>query len=102
MPDASKLHLVAIWLLASRSNNSIPYDANWIARRICATEAVDLDLLREAGFIEVNEAGGPPAPCKQDACPERETETEAEAEAEAEGERIRPVRPGRTRTRPVP
>ena len=52
LPDASKLHLVAIWLLASRSNNRIPHDPAWIAKRISATERVDLELLRTSGFIE--------------------------------------------------
>jgi hypothetical protein len=43
--DASKMHLIAIWLLASRSENKIPYDPEWIARRINATDAIDLDGL---------------------------------------------------------
>ncbi len=29
LPDASKMHLVAIWLLASRNDNKIPHDAEW-------------------------------------------------------------------------
>lgn len=80
LPDASKLHLVAIWLLASRSNNRIPHDPNWIARRISATEKVDLELLRAAGFIEVQGAGAAQAACKPDDDPERESETETEEE----------------------
>ena len=80
LPDASKLHLVAIWLLASRSNNRIPHDPNWIAKRISATEKVDLDLLRVSGFIEVQDAGIPPAARKPNADPERESETDAEIE----------------------
>jgi len=51
LPDASKMHLVAIWLLASRSENKIPYDAEWVAKRINATEAVNLELLAAKGFI---------------------------------------------------
>ena len=74
LPDASKLHLVAIWLLASRSNNRIPHDPNWIAKRISATEKVDLELLHSAGFIEVHGAGTAQAARKPDADPERETE----------------------------
>jgi len=76
LPDASKLHLVAIWLLASRSNNRIPHDSVWIAKRISATEKVDLELLRVSGFIEVQDAGMPPAGRKPHADPERESETE--------------------------
>jgi hypothetical protein len=82
LPDASKLHLVAIWLLASRSNNRIPHDPGWIAKRISATEQVDLGLLQSAGFIELHEARGAKARRKQTACPESEAETEPEGEKE--------------------
>lgn len=51
LPDASKMHLIAIWLLASRSDNKIPYDPMWVARRINATEPVNLAALLDAGFI---------------------------------------------------
>jgi hypothetical protein len=51
LPDASKFHLVAIWLLASRSENKIPYDAAWVAKRINAGTEVDLDALVSAGFL---------------------------------------------------
>jgi hypothetical protein len=51
LPDASKMHLIAIWLLASRSENKIPFDPAWVARRINATEKVNLPLLAERGFI---------------------------------------------------
>jgi hypothetical protein len=51
LPDASKMHLVAIWLLASRSENKIPFDPAWVARRINATEQVNLRLLADRGFI---------------------------------------------------
>lgn len=53
--DASKLHLIAIWLVASRTNNKIPYDAEWLSGRINATEPIDLDALLKAGFIQLNE-----------------------------------------------
>ena len=36
LQDASKMHLCAIWLLASRTGNKIPCDADWIAKRINA------------------------------------------------------------------
>lgn len=55
LQDASKMHLIAIWLLASRSENKIPYDPKWIAKRINATNAVDLEALVQAGFIVVNQ-----------------------------------------------
>jgi hypothetical protein len=53
--DASKFHLVAIWLLASRSENKIPYDPEWVARRINASGAVDLLELATRGFIVVDQ-----------------------------------------------
>jgi len=56
LPDASKMHLIAIWLLASRSENKIPYDAAWVARRINANTKVDLTLLACAGFIVVDQS----------------------------------------------
>jgi hypothetical protein len=55
LPDATKMHLVAIWLLASRSENKIPHDSAWVAKRINATEPVNLDLLAEKGFILLNQ-----------------------------------------------
>lgn len=55
LPDPSKFHLVAIWLLASRSKNRIPHDAKWIANKISATKPVDIDLLISAGFLIENQ-----------------------------------------------
>ena len=84
------MHLCAIWLLASRTDNRIPWDAEWIATRINATAEVDLDALQDAGFIELiadaskvlarREQGASTtlAPRKQSALSETETETETE------------------------
>ncbi len=55
LQDASKFHLVAIWLLASRSENKIPYDPAWVARRINASGTVNLDALAAGGFIVVDQ-----------------------------------------------
>ncbi len=93
LPDASKAHLLAIWLLASRYENKIPLDPEWVGRRINATERVDLALLIKSGFLVPDQgcsdtlAGG-----KQDARPEeRRAETEQSREeplpADAGGER---------------
>ena len=79
LQDASKMHLIAIWLLASRTGNKIPYDAEWIKGRINATDDVDLNGLKCAGFIELDEACSKMlAKRLQDARPETETETETE------------------------
>lgn len=96
LPDASKMHLVAIWLLASRSENKIPYDPEWVARRINATEPVNLELLGSKGFILLDQqlhtsehfASKPIAKCLS-----RERE-----EGEERREDICPVSKPRTRT----
>ena len=93
LQDASKMHLVLIWLLASRTDNKIPADPKWIARRISATERVDLAPLLRAGFIEqIQElqtaeqvASIALANGKQHAIPEREGETETETEERQKG-----------------
>ena len=81
LPDASKAHLLAINLLASRYDNRIPADAEWIGRRINATGPVDLALLIGAGFLIADQACSETlAGRKQPAMPETETETETETE----------------------
>jgi hypothetical protein len=80
LPDASKAHLLAIFLLASRSNNQIPADAAFIQGAIHATEPVDLGLLQKAGFLicdhDLSGDSPPLAPRKQDA-PQRERERQS-------------------------
>lgn len=80
LQDASKAHLQGIWLLASRLGNDLPFDAEWIAKRISATESVDLEVLEKAGFIQIvdSPASKRLASRKQSAIPETETETERE------------------------
>lgn len=86
LPDASKMHLVAIWLLASRYSNRVPHDAEWISRRINATDQVDLSLLERSGFIVVEQdCSTALSDCKQSAMPEREGETEREGDSEPNG-----------------
>ena len=81
LPDASKAHLIAIWLLASRYDNKIPADAEWITRRINATSPVDISLLVKSGFLEADQACSEMlADCKQVARPETERERERETE----------------------
>ena len=49
--DSSKGHLLCIWMLASRTQNKMPYDAKWIAK-IGASSKVDLQAIESSGFIE--------------------------------------------------
>ena len=99
LQDASKMHLCAIWLLASRTDNKIPWDSEWIAKRINATAEVDLNSLQDAGFIElVGPASNTLATCKQSALPETEGEGEGERETEGEGKRKRKVPASKTKS----
>jgi hypothetical protein len=51
LPDAAKWHLIGIQLQASRHDNRVPADPAWLARQIGAIDAIDLDVLVQAGFI---------------------------------------------------
>lgn len=51
LPDAARFHLVAIWLLASRTDNRIPNDPEWVRQAIKANVSVDLCALFDAGFL---------------------------------------------------
>ena len=55
LPDASKAHLLCIWLLASRTGNKINPDPRWIGRKIGANSKVDIDILVESGFLQLNQ-----------------------------------------------
>lgn len=64
LQDASKLHAILIWLLASQHENKLPNDAKWIAGKISATDPVDLDGLIAAGYLV---PWSEDTACKQDA-----------------------------------
>lgn len=51
LPDAARFHLAAIWLLASRTDNRIPNDPEWVKQAIKANVSVDLKALFDAGFL---------------------------------------------------
>lgn len=88
LPDAAKGHLLAIWLLASRYENQIPFDPEWVSRRINATEPVNLSALVDAGFILMDQPCNKMlAPRKQVAKPERE---ESRADTEQRESNARP------------
>ncbi len=90
LPDATKAHLFAIWLLASRSGNSLPYDSAFIGNKINATEPVDLEALEQSGFIILDQGCSDPL-------------SETEQSADTEGEREREQRESeREREKPPP
>ena len=107
LQDASKMHLIAIWLLASRTDNTIPWDNTWVGQRINATTKVNLEELQAAGFIEeIVDASNALADCVQSANSETETETEAEErQRRGEAEKILAPTPEQAQTNgvaPVP
>ena len=51
LPEAKRWQLVAIWLLASKSNGEIPHDNGFVARRT-GIKRIDLDEFVERGWLE--------------------------------------------------
>jgi len=49
--DAAKGHLLCIWMLASRTKNLMPFDVNWISKKIGSSSKVNLKSLIESGFL---------------------------------------------------
>jgi len=83
LQDASKLQLVLIWLLASRTNNKIPYDERWIQKKLQLDSEIDLDTLERAGFInKINGDSSALADCLQNARPEERRGEERESMSE--------------------
>ena len=56
MKDATKYHIFGLMLLASRMNNCLPDDAEWLAQKIGATEKIDVELLINYKILEVIKA----------------------------------------------
>lgn len=53
LSDVSKAHLMLLWLEASKCDNRLPYNPEWIKYALKVTEDVDLDILVQHGFIEI-------------------------------------------------
>lgn len=92
LQDASKAHLMLIWLLASQTDNKFPNDPAWIQKKIGSTQKPDCKLLIDSGFLEVI------AECSHGASKvlvsDRDRgETEGETETETEGETETPLTP---------
>ncbi len=51
LKDKTKAHLMLIWILAAGEEGRIPHDAAFIAKRINASESVDLEAMISAGFL---------------------------------------------------
>lgn len=50
LPDASKCHLMLLWLFASQNGGMVPYDIPFLERRLFINE-LNLDRLIEDGFL---------------------------------------------------
>lgn len=75
LQDASKAHLMLLWLLASQLDNKIPADQKWLKNKLGLTHNIDLKELIDKGFlVRLHDASKPIADCP----PETEGETEGE------------------------
>jgi hypothetical protein len=83
LPEVAQLHLIGIWVLASKTGNKIPADPVWIGRRINAQSPVDVELLVSSGFVRrLRRASDAQAPDKQVVTPSRGEERRDRGEAE--------------------
>lgn len=79
LQDASKAHLMLLWLLASRMNNKIPYDLVFITQKLGASGPVDIEVLIQHGFMQVTQDDSVTlAPCTQSAPLEEKRREEGE------------------------
>lgn len=76
--DASKAHLILIWLLASQLENKIPNDPTWIKNKLGLTEDINIKELIDKGFLVVYQDASKPQAKRS---PEREAETDVVVEA---------------------
>jgi hypothetical protein len=89
LQDASKAHLMLLWLLASGVDNLIPYDLPWIQKQLGANEPIDVEELILQGFIEVGQDDGKPlAERKQNARLVEESRGRGETETEKRRKKI--------------
>lgn len=78
LPDDSKLLLISLFLVASRTNNKIPYDVTWIKSKTMIKGKLNMQPLISSGFISlIGDDSNMLAQCKQNDSHRRgETETE--------------------------
>lgn len=78
LPDNQKLILIHLWLLASKTDNNIPYNHNWIKATMKLNIAIEIEPLIQAGFVWSDDVkigdSKMLSSCYQDAIPETETE----------------------------
>lgn len=75
--DASKAHLLMIWLLASQQNGRVPNDPTFLKNKLGLEKAPDLEMFINQGFLCVEQdASNPLAESKQNARLEEERREE--------------------------
>jgi hypothetical protein len=68
LPDATKAHLMLMWLFASQNGGKIPEDAKFLQRKLGFEKPPDLESLINQGLlIPEQDASNTLADCKQDA-----------------------------------
>ena len=94
LSDASRSHLMLLWLLASRHANKIPYDLKYISGAIHARGKVDMPALLASGFLMVveHDASAPLASDASGAIKTGDAERETERERETEKKQTPPTR----------
>lgn len=78
LQDASKAHLMLLWLLASQLDNKIPNDIKWLKSRLGLTSNIDIKELINQGFLVVLQDA---SMTQAFVTPETETETERDKSA---------------------
>ena len=82
LQDASKLHLVLIWLYAARNKGEVPNDPKFLQNRLSLSKPPDIKTLITNGFLV--RASNMLAACNQDATPETYTQETYKQETEGE------------------
>ncbi len=89
LSDAAKGHLLCIWMLASRTKNSMPFDTSWISKKIGSSSKVNLTALIESGFLVMeHDASTPLQSGEQPATPSAPSVEESRGETEKSRDRV--------------
>lgn len=102
LDDELKWQLIAIWLLASRTNNKIAYDETWIGMKIGIHTKPKIELFISLGFLTIyQDASNAQAEGKQNAIPRALARDREETETETEKSRNTLDRLGRKNGRSI-
>jgi hypothetical protein len=51
LPDATKAHIIGLFVLCSQNNNLTPFDEHWIAGELKSVDPIDFQAILKSGFI---------------------------------------------------